>query len=62
MDDEYKELIEKLKISADTQGVAVSSVKDGHILLLNRTVLLKYLNDHPDKDHLIIFAQTKVLN
>jgi hypothetical protein len=41
----------------ERQGVAVSSVKDGHILIFKRDHLRKLLDAAPDQDTFIIFVK-----
>lgn len=41
----------------DTQGVAVSTVKDGHILAFKREHLQQILDAHPDQEKIIIFIK-----
>lgn len=42
---------------AETQGVACSTVKDGHLLMFKRSFLQEILDKHPDRDKISIFVK-----
>jgi len=42
---------------ADTQGVACSTVSDGHVLKFKRTWLQNLLDTYKDKPEIILFIQ-----
>jgi len=46
----------------ETQGVACSTVKDGHVLMFKRSVLQSMLDNHPDQDELVIFVKRQDFN
>ena len=46
---------------AERQGVVVSSVKDGHILLFKRQSLQDILDKNPDADKISIFVKKPTL-
>lgn len=50
------DMIELFKQTVDTQGVACSTVKDGHLLMFKRATLQKFLDDNAG-DELIIFIK-----
>jgi hypothetical protein len=54
MSDDGADFILKL---VDANGVAVSSVKDGHILVFKKSYLKDILDKNPDSDKLIIFVK-----
>lgn len=41
----------------ETQGVACSTVKDGHIIMFKRSWLQSLLDSHPDNSEITIFIQ-----
>jgi hypothetical protein len=57
MDDYNKDAAEYLIKTLETQGVACSTVKDGHVLMFKRSVLQGLLDGHPDKNEFVIFVK-----
>lgn len=56
-DDNVDKAVEFMMKQVDTQGAAASTVKDGHIVILNRQYLKDLLEKKPNSDKLIIFIQ-----
>lgn len=56
-ENEKKQAAEYLAELAEQQGVAVSSVKDGYILLFKRERMQELIDQYPDKPMLLIFVQ-----
>lgn len=52
-----KDAAEYLLKSLETQGVACSTVKDGHILMFKRAALQSMLDGYPDNDKFVIFVK-----
>ena len=55
MDD--KDAVEYLAAMLEAQGVACSTVKDGHVLMFKRSLLQSMLDNHPDQDEFVIFVK-----
>ena len=55
--DETQDAADFLVEMMRTQGVAVSTVKDGTLLFFKRSYLQELLNAHADKQELIIFVK-----
>ncbi len=49
--DYFKELVDK-------NGVAVSTVSDGHMLMFKRSFLQELLDKNPEHDKVLIFVKT----
>lgn len=56
-EDEAKQAAEYLVTLALQKGFAVSTVKDGTILIFKRSAMQDLINQHPDKELLQIFVQ-----
>jgi hypothetical protein len=55
--DDNKDAAEFLIKTLEAQGVACSTVKDGHVLMFKRSVLQNMLDSHPDQDEFVIFVK-----
>ena len=56
-DDDKNDAIDFFKEIFQRQGVAVSTVSDGHILMFKREWLQSLLDNHPDKKELLIMIK-----
>lgn len=56
-DDKKNDAVDYFVKLVETQGVACSTVKDGHMLMFKREWLENLLKSHPDKSELAIFIQ-----
>jgi hypothetical protein len=60
--EEDKYLIEQLTKSANKVGFGTATVKDGHFVMLNTRLVKKYLEEHPNKENILLFCQTPTKN
>jgi hypothetical protein len=57
MSDENDDAVQFLLKTLETQGAAVSTVKDGHIVLFTRKMLQEMMDKNPDQEKFIIFLK-----
>jgi hypothetical protein len=63
MSDDQKDAgIDLLLKEVETKGVAISSVKDGHLIIFDRKWMQAKLDEHPDQKRFIIFLQQPQFN
>jgi hypothetical protein len=53
VDDYARHLYELAKL----QGIAVSTVADGSMVLIRIDFIKKWIAENPDKDHILVFAK-----
>lgn len=56
MDDKAIQFLIKL---ANTQGAACANVKDGHVILMQRSYLQSILDKTANKEHVLLFIQRR---
>ena len=57
MSNKNKDAFEYLSKVLDAQGVACSTVSDGHVLMFKRSTLQGLLDKHPENDKFVIFVK-----
>ena len=60
--DDKEIAVDRLFDAVEKDGCAVASVNDGYLLIFKRITLQKILDDHPDKEKMIIFVKREDLN
>jgi len=60
-ENEMKAAVDRLLSGLEKNGVVVSSVKDGHLLIFKRQKLIDILEQNP-QETLSILVQTAILN
>lgn len=56
-DKNYKDELEYFNAMFETQGVATSTVSDGHIIKFKRSMLQAMLDKNPDNEEFVIFIK-----
>jgi hypothetical protein len=57
MKDETKEAVDFMLEMLERKGAAVSTVKDGHVILFKRSFLEELLAKKPEQERFMIFLQ-----